>query len=181
MRTITRAILAATILWGTPALAQDMPTFTPGPVFTDYGKVARVDSDLPVPADTQLKVIFDAKNGAGPGQVVRTFDSVARFINMNVAAGVPEENIHVVLVVHGKATWHLTNAAAYARHDPDNANASAPLVEQLLAHGVTIYLCGQSAEANGIAKSDLLPGVKLSLSAMNVFAQLQPQGYVLIP
>lgn len=181
MRTLTMAMLTAAILSAVPAMAQDTPTFTAGPVFTDYGKVARVDSDLPIPADEQLKVIFNAKDGAGPGETVRTFDSVARFINMNVAAGVPEKNIHAVLVVHGKATWNLTNAAAYARHDPAHPNASAPLVEQLLAHGVTIYLCGQSAVANGIAKSDLLPGVKLSLSAMNAFAQLQQQGYVLIP
>ncbi|MCJ2178621.1 DsrE family protein [Novosphingobium album (ex Hu et al. 2023)] len=180
MRTLTLAMFAVA-LSATPILAQDMSAFTAGPVFSDYGKVAKIDSDLPVTSDTQLKVILNAKDGAGPGEVVRAFESAARFINMNVAAGVPEKNIHVVLVVHGKATWNLTNAAAYARHDPDHPNASAPLVEQLLNHGVTIYLCGQSAAANGIAKSDLLPGVKLSLSAMNAFAQLQPQGYVLIP
>lgn len=180
MRTLTLAMLTAA-LSAAPVAAQDMSAFTAGPVFSDYGKVAKVDSDLPVSAGTQLKVILDASAGAAPGEVVRTFDSAARFINMNVAAGVPEKNIHVVLVVHGKSTWNLTNAAAYARHDPDHPNASAPLVEQLLAHGATIYLCGQSAAANGIAKSDLLPGVKLSLSAMNAFAQLQQQGYVLVP
>ena len=181
IRTTLTALSAAMALFAIPAAAADMSAFTAGPVFTEYGKVTAVESDLPVSADTQFKVIFDAKDGAAPGDVVRTFDSVARFINMNVAAGVPEENIGVALVVHGKAAWFLTNAEAFARHDLDHLNDSAPLVEQLAAHGVTIYLCGQSAVANGIAKSDLLPGVKLSLSAMNAFAQLQQQGYVLVP
>lgn len=181
IRTITLAAAVAFTLSGAPVMAQGVSSFTTGPVFADYGKVAKVDSDLPVTPDTQLKVMFDAKEGAEPGKVVRTFDSVARFINMNVAAGVPEKNIHAVIVVHGKASWFLARAEAFARHDPANANASAPLVEQLLAHGVTIYLCGQSAVANGIAREDLIPGVKLSLSAMNAFAQLAPQGYVLIP
>lgn len=181
---IRTTILAATValaLASAPAMAQDMSSFTAGPVFTEYGKVAPIDSDLPVTPETQLKVMFDARDGAKPGEVVRTFDSVARFINMNVAAGVPEKNIHVVIVAHGQAGWFLTNATAFARHDPANANASAPLVEQLLAHGVTIYLCGQSAVAHGITKDDLIPGVKFSLSAMNAFAQLAPQGYVIIP
>lgn len=181
IRTITLAASVALTLAGAPVMAQDMASFTAGPVFTEYGKVAKVDSDLPVTPDTQLKVMFDVKEGARPGEVVRTFDSVARFINMNVAEGVPEKNIHVVIVVHGQASWFLAGAEAFARHDPDNANASAPLVAQLLAHGVTIYLCGQSAVAHGITKQDLIPGVKLSLSAMNAFAQLAPQGYVIIP
>lgn len=181
IRTIVLAATAALTLSGAPVMAQDMSASMAGPVFTEYGKVAKVDSDLPVTPDTELKVMFDAKVGAKPGEVVRTFDSVARFINMNVAAGVPEKNIHAVIVVHGQASWFLARAEAFARHDPDNANTSAPLVEQLLSHGVTIYLCGQSAVANGIARDDLIPGVKLSLSAMNAFAQLAPQGYVLIP
>ncbi|WP_156135417.1 DsrE family protein [Novosphingobium malaysiense] len=181
IRTVFMALAAAIALPGVSARAADMSSFTAGPVFSEYGKIASVESDLPVSPETHFKVIFDAKEGAKPGDVVRTFDSVARFVNMNVAAGVPEKNIEVALVVHGPASWFLTNADAFARHDPERINDSAPLVKQLVAHGVTIYLCGQSAVANGIAKSDLLPGVKLSLSAMNAFAQLQQQGYVLIP
>lgn len=168
-----------------PAVAQkpDMSAFTKGPVFTEYGAVAKVASDLPISPDTHFKVLYNVHDGAKPGEVLRAFDTAARFINMNVAAGVPEANIEVALVVHGPAGWDLTNDAAYSAHvkDKTQGNANAKLVGQLLAHGVQIYICGQSATAMGIHKSDLLPGVKMALSAMDAFALLQQQGYVLLP
>jgi intracellular sulfur oxidation DsrE/DsrF family protein len=100
---------------------------------------------------------------------------------MNVAAGVPEKDIHVALVVHGKAGFDVMNAEAYARKYPGKENPNAAIVAALLAHSVQIYICGQSSTALGIAKSDLLPGVKMALSAMTAETLLQQQGYVLIP
>ncbi len=41
--------------------------------------------------------------------------------------------------------------------------------------------CGQSAASNHIANADLLPGVKMSLSAMTAQALLQQSGYTLNP
>ena len=61
----------------------------------------------------------------------------------------------------------------------DNANAA--IVAALLDNGVRVILCGQSAAAMGIAKSDLLPGVEMALSAMTAHALLQQQGYALNP
>ncbi len=166
-----------------PAYGQENGAFTKGPVFTEYGAVAKVDSDLPVDAATHFKVVYNVHEGAKPGEILRSLDTAARFINMNVAAGVPEANIEVALVVHGPAGWDLVNDRAYAAHAAGKAetNANAKLVGQLLAHGVKIYLCGQSAAAMGIAKADLLPGVKMALSAMDAMALLQQQGYVLLP
>lgn len=155
--------------------------FKAGPVFTDFGAVAAVDSDLPVPKGTVFKVLFDASAGAGPGQINRVFDSAARFVNMHVAAGVPIENIHVAILVHGKASLDVLNADASPRLAEGKVNSSAHAVAQLLAHGIDIYLCGQSAAHFGIAKGDLIPGVKMSLSAMTASALLQQQGYVPMP
>ena len=177
------AALALGLVSGAPLAAQDMAGFSKGPVFTEYGAVARVESDLPVGPETHFKVVYNVHEGAEPGEVLRAFDTAARFINMNVAAGVPEKNIAVALVVHGKAGWDLTSDAAYAAHfdGKAQANASGKLVGQLLAHGVKIYICGQSAKAMGIDRSDLIPGVQVALSAMDAFALLQQQGYVLLP
>ncbi|MCJ2182132.1 DsrE family protein [Novosphingobium sp. 1949] len=180
VRSAMTSLLGLSLL-AAPALAQDKAAFTKGPVFTEYGAVAKVDADLPVGANTHFKVVYNVHEGARPGEVLRAFDTAARFINMNVAAGVPEANIKVALVVHGPAGWDLTSDAAYGAHAKGAANANAKLVRQLLDHGVAIYLCGQSATAMGIHKADLLPGVKMALSAMDAFALLQQQGYVLLP
>jgi len=155
--------------------------FHAGPVFPTYGQIARVDADMPLPPDTVMKVAFDVSDQAKPGEVNRGFDTAARFINMNVAAGVKEANIHVAIVVHGKAGIDLLRQSAYAARTDGATNANAMLIDQLTQHGVQIYLCGQSAAGMGLAKRDLLPGVKLALSAMTAFALLQNQGYHVNP
>ncbi|WP_374529250.1 DsrE family protein [Novosphingobium sp.] len=163
------------------AAAQDMSKFTDGPVITGFGKVTPIESDLAIPKKTVFRVILDVGTAAKPGEVNRGLDSAARFLNMHVAHGVPEKNIHIVVVVHGKAGDDLTNDTFYAARNEGSANATAPLVKQLLAHGVKVYICGQSATAFGISKADLLPGVQMSLSAMSTFAIYEQRGYVLLP
>ena len=113
------------------------------------------------------------RNATGPGRALVT---PARFLNMHVAAGVPEENIHLAVVVHGGAYRDLLNAESYGAENPN-----APLIEQLIAHGVTIELCGQTAAYRDVSEDDLLPGVTISLSAMTSHALLQQQGYTLNP
>lgn len=175
--------LAAALLsaFATPAMAADPVPFVAGPVFTTFGAVAKVDSDMPIPANATFKVVFDVNTAGEPGAVNRTFDSAARFINMHVAAGVPERNIHVVVVVHGTASGDLVQDGVYAAAHQGKPNPNAAAIAALIAHGVDFYLCGQSAARYGIARKDLLPGVKVALSAMTVHALLQQQGYAELP
>jgi len=163
-----------------PALAQ-MENFKAGPVFKDFGPTAPVQTDEPVAKDAQFRVAFDVSTAAEPGKINRTIESAARFINMHVAAGVPEENIRLAVVVHGGAAFDLTDPQFFAAHKDGRENASASAIAQLQDHGVTFYLCGQSAAAHGIGNADLLPGVQISLSAMTIHALLQQQGYTLNP
>jgi intracellular sulfur oxidation DsrE/DsrF family protein len=64
---------------------------------------------------------------------------------------------------------------------PGESNANAGLVAALVANGVEIILCGQSVANAGIEPDSLLPGVRLSLSAMTAFALLQQDGYTVNP
>lgn len=160
-------------------LASHAATFGKGPVFSQFGEHAPVPG-VSIPADTQFKVAFDVAEGAEPGKVNRRFNSLARFINMNVAAGAKLENIHLALVVHGGATLDLLKNDVYkARKDADNG--SLDLLAALLEKGVMITVCGQSAAAHDVTPDDLAPGVSMSLSAMNAHALLQQQGYTLNP
>ncbi|GGD58879.1 DsrE family protein [Croceicoccus mobilis] len=164
-----------------PAPAQDMPeTMQPGPVFS-FGPVAEIDSDMPIPGETEFRVAFDLSKGADAGEVNRGLVSLARFFNMHAKAGVAEEDIHLAVVVHGPAGIDLLNEAAYARHHEGATNPNAKIIAELLKHDVQIIICGQSAAMMGIEKSDLLPGVKMALSAMTAHALLQQQGYTLNP
>lgn len=164
-----------------PGAAQDMSAFHTGPVFDQFGEHAAVEADMLIPKGTVFQIAFDRTDGAEPGEISRAINTPARFINMHVAAGVPLRNIHLALVVHGKAGVDLLTDAAYAKRHPVKANANIPLVKALLEKGVRFIICGQSAAASGIAKQDLIPGVEMALSATTAHALLQQQGYTLNP
>ncbi|WJG09621.1 DsrE family protein [Aliiglaciecola sp. LCG003] len=150
--------------------------FEYGPVFSQYGKHVKVHTNPLVNKDSHFKVVFDVAEISGENVINRRFDSLARFINMHVANGVPLENIDLALVVHGKAGVDLLNHAAYkARFGQQNPNGD--LIEKLLANRVKIFLCGQSAAYQGIANEQLITEVQMALSAMTANALLSQQGY----
>lgn len=175
------AIIALAVLSAAPAAAQDFSAFKPGPVFQTFGAVAKVDEAAALPADAAFKVLFDTSVQADDAKINRTLDSAARFINMHVAGGVPDSRVKVAVVIHGKAAFDLLNGAAFAARMEGKPNASEAPLAELLAHGVQVFLCGQTATVYGIKRADLVPGVEIALSAMTADALLQQQGYTLNP
>lgn len=175
------ALAAAALTCAMPSAAQDFSAFHEGPVFTEFGAVARIDPDVEVPADTRFKVAFDVVQPAGEGSMNRSIESAARFINMHVLHGVPLDNIEIALVVHGKASFDVMNRQAYAARFANKDNLTAAALAEMMAKGVKVYICGQSAKANGISKEDLVPGVSMAISAMTAHAMLQQKGYTLNP
>lgn len=176
------ALLAATLLLATPAAAQDLSAFEPGPVFAEFGPHAPVDGqDFAIPEEMDLFIAFDVAKPAAEGTINRTVESAARFVNMHNAAGVEPARVRAAVVVHGKASLDLLTDAAWAAREKDGSNATGAIIPTLVDNGVRIILCGQSAAAYGITKDDLVPGVEMALSAMTAHAVLQRQGYTVNP
>lgn len=179
--------LAMGVALAAPALAQDRPGFVAGPVFTDFAPVHAVpDADFAIPEGMPLHVAFDVSQLAPVGQPNRTFTSAARFLNMHRAAGIPAEFNRVAIVVHGRASLEVLNHEAWAardwgEEDRGERNPTAEIIPALLAAGVRIIVCGQSAAGQGVAKADMVPGVELALSAMTAHAVLQREGYTVNP
>lgn len=151
-----------------------------GPVF-DFVETVRVEQTNPVPKDKVLKVVYDTYKGAESGKVNSTFLSAARFINMHVDAGHPQENIKVAIVVHGTTSIDVTQDDFYAKHHNGAKNANAKVIAALQKEGVEFYICGQSAAFRGVTKENILPGINFALSAMSAHAMLQSEGYAIIP
>ena len=95
---------------------------------------------------------------------------------MHAAAGVPAENMEVAIVVHGGA--HRDLFTDEARGAP---NPNAELIAELVAAGVRIELCGQTAAYYDVTPDKVLPGVTIALSAMTSHALLQQEGFTLNP
>ena len=149
------AVLACAGLWSAQACAAwiDETAFSTGPVIEAYGPVADIPGALPLEADSAFRIAFDTATPAEDGDPNRTLVSAARFINMHARAGVDPENIHLAIVLHGRAVRDVAQAAE------GEVNASAELIRILLEHNVTIFVCGQSAAYYDVTVEDLLPVV----------------------
>lgn len=169
-----RALLLMAALIAVPAAATD------GPVFKGFGTHTPVDFDVAIPKGMVLRHVYDV-TAAAPGKRNPGFETAARFINSHVANGVAERDVAVAVVVHGPAINELTKPDVYAARNNGAANASEAMVKEMLGRGVRFLVCGQAANAMGVKKADLLPGVELAISASSAHAVLQAQGYTLNP
>ena len=181
------ALVAIALGTGTLAEAQQAPTIPgqqmSGPVIQSTGMSIKVDDPTFVaPANHVFKAVFEIN--AGGGDTVRVNDqlnNVARFYNLHVRHGTPESRVRAAAVVHGSGWPALLNDSAFAARYGGKPNPSRKLVEELIQHGAQIILCGQTAGGRGIRREELLPGVKVAISAMTALNVLQADGYQFNP
>ncbi|MEB8328964.1 DsrE family protein [Flavobacteriaceae bacterium KMM 6897] len=152
-----------------------------GPLIEGYGKVYQVENpDVIVDVHKTFKVVFDVTSSSeSMGELNLSLETAARFLNMHAQAGVPKDQLKVALVVHSKAAKDLLNDTAYhARYQMENPNSN--LVKVLMKADVQVILCGQSAGSRGFDRSEIMPGVQISLSAMTALIQLNGEGYTIV-
>ncbi len=152
-----------------------------GPVIADYGKVWKIDApDLEVDKNKHYKAVFDIMTSPESHQSINpALETVARYLNMHAQSGIPVGQINAVAVVHNRASKDIMNHEAYReRYGTENPNYE--LVKQLQEAGVDIVFCGQSSYSRNIPRTNLIPEVKIALSAMTMLIELQDNGYRLI-
>ena len=149
-----------------------------GPVVENYGPVFSVpEGSFNLEPDRQYKVLMDIGKGPDdPSALNRYIESAARFLNMQSRNGIKPENIKLAFVLHGSGTHAALNDEAYSEHFLV-PNANKGLIKALDKAGVDVYVCGQSAAYNGYGAEELLPEVKIAVSAMTVHVRLQQEGY----
>jgi intracellular sulfur oxidation DsrE/DsrF family protein len=154
-----------------------------GPVIESAGPTfGVVDPSFTLPEDHTYRVVWEIVEGASePDAMDPELGTVARFYNLHARHGVPNERIRLAAVVHGGGWRALLNEEAYAKRFDGGENASLRLVEELVANGVEIVLCGQTAGSREIAQEDLIPGVTIAWSAMTALHWFQSQGYTYNP
>jgi intracellular sulfur oxidation DsrE/DsrF family protein len=152
-----------------------------GPMIHSAGAVFAVSPDLPTPVDRDYRLAFEISTpSASPDALNPSINTVARFLNMHAQAGVPQDRLHGAIVAHGGGAFEMMDDPAYrAKFGVDNPNGA--LIRELIAAGQPVLLCGQSAASRGITPDQLIPGVKVALSAMTAFLLLQDEGYRVNP
>ena len=153
-----------------PVINAAGPSFpVPNPTFT-------------TPARGELKALFEISAGGGDTvKVNEQLVSMARFFNHSARNGVAENRLKGAAVFHGGGWTALLTDSAFAARFGGKPNPSRKLVEELLQHGAQLVLCGQTAGGRNIRRDELLPGVKVAVSAMTAMIVLQNEGYRFIP
>ncbi|MEP4052564.1 MAG: DsrE family protein [Litorimonas sp.] len=165
-----------------PAAAQaENAKFGTGPVITEFGQTAPVQTDFKIPKRAKFKVVFDTTAATEPGEINKSLNTAARFLNMHAKAGVAEKDMKLAVVFHSKGSFDLTSSDFYGSKYDGAENANAAIIKALTEKNVRVILCGQTAAYYGIKNDDLLPGVEMALSAMTAHAVLQQEGYTLNP
>jgi intracellular sulfur oxidation DsrE/DsrF family protein len=137
-------------------------------------------TEVPDPA-REYKLLFEliAKNPDSlAGEINQGLDEVARILNLHFASGIPGPRLIPVVVVHGPGIEALINDEGYRkRHSVDNPNLQ--IVRDLGGAGTKFIVCGQAMAFFEFTREELLPEVKISLTAQTVLSNYQLQGYVL--
>ena len=152
-----------------------------GPVFEEFGYVFPIENaDLLLDKDKKYKVIFDVySDEKKSGQMNPLINTVARFMNMHAQTGIMENNMEIVLVLHGPATKNALNEVVFKK-EFKNHHPNYRLLEALAAKKVKIYVCGQSMKSKGYEASDISKHVSISLSALTALVKYQSEGYQII-
>ena len=104
---------------------------------------------------------------------------ICRIINLHVASGIPVKNITPIIVVHAAALRSFyINAIYQNKYKVDNPNIT--IVDELIKKtGARFIACGQAMNFFDVPREEMIPQVKVSLTAQTVLSHYQLIGYKL--
>jgi len=169
------------IVWGVFLLLISVNAFSQNrlnPVIKNYGGIFDIPyaEEKPDPTLDYNIVIEIAEPNEKPDSINWAFYNVARLINLHVMGGVPKEKLHVVLAIHGGASFSVMNNETYRKkYGVDNPTLN--LLNELDQAGVKMFVCGQSITARKIDRFKMAPAVKVASSMLTVMTTYQLKGY----
>jgi len=118
----------------------------------------------------------DLKNG----KVSMGIEELIRIINLHKAAGIPENQLNIAVIVHGPATPTFLNNETYIKQF-GISNPNLDLIRQLQEKGVVFTVCGQTLQFRELEMPQLVKGMQKSFSARTALSTYQLKGYILFP
>lgn len=151
------------------------------PAIQGYGAVNEVPFDVEKPDPTkQYKLVVELGNKLSTlEEVSDDLDYAARMYNLHIYAGVPAENIQLVLVVYSGSTPVFLSNEEYLKRF-ERANPNAKLLEEFQKNGVELIVCGQSMMKQKLVPEMIFPGVKMAVSRFTATTNLMVNGYQVV-
>jgi intracellular sulfur oxidation DsrE/DsrF family protein len=149
-------------------------------VISNYGTVYDIPNTVKPDPDQQYNIVIDLKSESpDPAKINPGLNNVARMLNLHAAGGIKPENMHVVVAIHGNATYTVLDKKGYIKkYAMENPNME--LISELKNSGVKLYICGQSLIARNNGFENINPDITISLSMLTVVTEHQGKGYGLL-
>lgn len=126
-----------------------------------------------------IRIVYDVSHNVMDAGIGKGLYYARGLLEAYKDMGIPEEELHISIVVHGAAAYWLLNQDTYelAVGDIFAFNPNEHIVAELIAHGVSVEICYVTMKAKGWAADDILPNVKLVHDGYTRIIDLQQQGY----
>ncbi|TXF90415.1 DsrE family protein [Neolewinella aurantiaca] len=148
------------------------------PVVPSFGGIYAIPEATVRPdSSIEYKIVVDVKTGSeAPDQYSAGLHNVARMLNLHEAGGGFNDQMTVVLAIHGGATYSvLSNDAYKEKFGVDNPNID--LIRELKVAGVQLTVCGQSLKGRKVDTQTVLPEVEIATSMLTTVATCQMKGF----
>jgi intracellular sulfur oxidation DsrE/DsrF family protein len=122
------------------------------------------------------RVVFDTTAAAPAGKPNRGLENAARLVNLYAKEGLAASRPQIAVILHFHAMPAALSDAAHERAG-GGSNPNSELIEQLIANGVELWVCGQALVRGGHTPADVAPGVKVAYSAMVFNINRQQDGW----
>ncbi|GHM99210.1 hypothetical protein WSM22_07000 [Cytophagales bacterium WSM2-2] len=151
------------------------------PVIKNYGGIYDIPyaEEKPDP-NQEYNIIIEVEQASDrPDSLNWALFNVTRLINLHAMAGVKPEKLHVVLAIHGGATYTVMDNDTYKKkYKKDNPNLG--LFEELEKAGVRMVVCGQSLINRKVDRMKMVPQVKVASSMLTTITSYQMKGYAIL-
>jgi len=178
-------LLTCLVLFQSVLLAQEsIPPHLEGkiqyPEFNLHPYMGVIDTDnsvLTYNPDIDYKVVVDVYDKIKDStQLASPLREVGRIYNLNVANGVPKDQLNMVVIVHAYAVYSVLNDEAYEKKfGIKNPNSDA--LKSYSKAGIEFYICGQNLGMYNIPQEDLANEIKIAISAKTAFINFDQLGY----
>ena len=151
------------------------------PVIKNYGGIFEVPDAVEKPDPTlDYKIVIELATGSEkPGVYNASLNNIARLVNLHAVGGVSKENLHVVVAIHGEASYSIMNDEAY-RAMYKTTNPNLDLYKELAEAGVKFFICGQSLISREIDRTKMIPQVGIATSMLTTITTHQLMGYAVM-
>ncbi len=150
--------------------------------YSKWSGVLPVSNPSEIPDPTiKYKLLFEVR-GFNKDTMVKDINislaEIGRIINLHLASGIPQKNIEPIIVIHGPGLQALYTDSVYkSKYKVINPNDQ--IITDLRAIGAKFIACGQAMNFFDVKKEEMMPFVKVSVTAQTVLSHYQLKGYVL--